>query len=459
MKSKGLVWLRRDLRLWDNHALASATAECDSVTVVFVFDSNILSKLPKKDHRVDFLFSLLDSMKDKVNILFGDPIKLIPQFAKKNNIDQVYINRDYETYAIERDSKVQDSLFESGINLKSFKDQVVFEKDQVLNGKGDYYKVFTPYKNSYLALLNKDQSSLKVHKVNLSPICNSFINEVIKIEDIGHEKSDVASFDIDPIPFVKSFLSENIDTYDECRDFPIQKATSKLSLYIRFGVVSIRSLFIKALEKKSKGRDIWVSELIWRDFYSMILQVDNKIEKHPFNSKYNDFKWDKNQNLLDLWKNGETGVPIVDAAMKQLNQTGFMHNRLRMVVASYLTKTMLLDYREGEKYFAKMLYDFDLASNNGGWQWAASTGCDAAPYFRVFNPYRQSERFDKEGEFIKSYLPELKNLPRKFIHDPSKMSLDDQLKYGVYLDKDYPRPVVDYTENRKIIIQRFKDHG
>ena len=237
------------------------------------------------------------------------------------------------------------------------------------------------------------------------------------------------------------------------------EATSGLSLYIRFGLVSIRSLFIKAMDDNSKGRDVWLSELIWRDFYSMLLQADDRIEDEPFNEKYEDFEWDKDKKLLNWWKEGQTGFPFVDAGMRQLNTTGFMHNRVRMVVASHLTKTLLLDYKEGEDYLAKKLFDFDLASNNGGWQWASSTGCDAAPYFRVFNPYRQSERFDKEGEYIKKYVPELKDVPKKFIHDPSKMSKEDQEKYGVIIGKDYPAPIVDYSEKRKEIIQRFKDHG
>ena len=457
--SKALVWLRRDLRLWDNHALSLATTNHDEVDIVFVFDKNILDKLPKDDHRVEFLFNVLDSLKGQVSILYGDPVKKIVEFAKKKKSDIVYTNRDYESYAKDRDAKVKDLLFEESINFKSVKDQVIFEKNQVLNGKGEFYKVFTPYKNRYLELLSQNKDELKTHKVDKKKINNSKINEAMSLDEIGFKRSSIEIPSIDPIKKVKSFLKNDIDDYKDKRDFPSSDATSGLSLYIRFGLVSIRSLFIKAQEHKSKGRKVWISELIWRDFYSMLLQADDRIEDKPFNDKYDDFKWDKDKKLLKWWKEGKTGFPFVDAGMRQLNKTGFMHNRLRMVVASHLSKTLLLDYREGEEYLAQKLFDFDLASNNGGWQWASSTGCDAAPYFRVFNPYRQSERFDKEGEYIKKYIPELKNVPKKYIHDPSQMTEAQQKEYGVIIGKDYPAPIVDYSKKRKEIIQRFKDHG
>lgn len=457
--NKGLVWLRRDLRLWDNHALSAATNDCDEVDVVFVFDKKILDILPEDDHRVHFLYNVLSSLSDKVNILYGDPVVEIPKFAKKQKSSHLYVNRDYESYALKRDKEVEDALFHEGINFSSFKDQVLFEKDEVLNGKGEFYKVFTPYKNRYLDLLDQNKHVLQTFKVDSKKINKSLINKAKTLKSMGFIECDIQLPSIDPIDQTKKFISNDINDYDDKRDFPNLEATSELSVYIRFGLLSIRSLFKRAMDAHSQGRQVWTSELIWRDFYSMLLQADNRIETKPFNDKYDDFKWDKNKKLLDLWKAGKTGYPLVDAGMRQLNQTGFMHNRVRMVVASFLTKTMLLNWQEGESYFALKLYDYDLASNNGGWQWASSTGCDAAPYFRVFNPYRQSERFDKDGEYIKKYVPELKALPKKLIHDPSQMTKEQQEEFGVILDKDYPSASVNYKENREIIIKRFKDYG
>lgn len=452
--SSGLVWLRRDLRLWDNHALSAATYANTKVKLVFVFDKNILDKLDEDDHRVEFLLNVLDSMKDKVNILYGDPIKLIPKFAKEEKIDTVYINRDYEQYAIKRDEKVRNALFDQSINFKSFKDQVIFEKDEVLNGKGDYYKVFTPYKNSYLDKLTKED--IRPKKVLEDKIINSKVREVKKLEDMNFKSGNIPIPKVSPIEKVKSFLQNDIDHYNDKRDFPALEKTSELSYYIRFGLVSIRSLFNRAMKENSKGRDIWISELVWRDFYSMILQAFPHVETETFNKKYKDFKWDEDEKLWQAWTQGKTGFPIVDAGMRQLNTEGSMHNRVRMIVASHLTKTLLLDYKKGEAYFAKKLFDYDLASNNGGWQWASSTGCDAAPYFRVFNPYRQSERFDKDGNYIKKYIPELKDVPKKVIHDPSKLTSEEKEKFNI---GNYPDPIVDYSEKRKEIIERFKKHG
>lgn len=461
-----LVWIRRSLRLHDHTALSYATQNFDKVYVAFIFDQHILSKLKdKRDHRITFLHDTLNVMNRKLEqggiyTLYGKPEDFIPQLASDLKVDSVITHLDYELYATNRDQKISNSLKKKEIEFKQFKDHVIFEAQEIRTGSGDFYRVFTPYKNNWLKAIESKKEVLKEKKVDLSKITYKKLkgySTEIDLEDIGFERCDEArEYNPDPKSLMTSF-NKVIDEYDTKRDFPAVKGTSKLSAYLRFGQVSVREVLRKRWPAKNPGEEVWISEIAWRDFYFGLLKTFPHIEKYAYNEKYENIPWVNNKEHFKLWCEGKTGVPIVDAGMRELNQTGWMHNRVRMIVASYLTKILIIDWRWGERYFAEKLIDFDLSANNGGWQWSASTGCDAAPYFRVFNPYRQSERFDKQAQYIIKYCPELKSLPAKFIHEPlkitEKVQRDSNFEWGV----DYPKPIVDYAERRKQVIEMFKN--
>lgn len=464
---KALVWLRRDLRLNDNSALAYATQNFDEVHLVFIFDENILAKLSdKKDLRVQFIFDTLMNLQANleknnanINIVYGDPVTIIPELANNLNVDSVLTNRDYESYAKNRDEKVSKTLNKANINFKQFKDTVIFEADEVLTKTNGYYKVFTPYKNAWIAELESNPEKMlerSVNKLKIVKTKSSGINKVKSLADIGFEQ--VTEGFSEASKTYNNFVKK-MENYQDHRDFPAIEGTSRLSVHLRFGTISSRQLVRAIFHKKDKGTQTWLSELIWREFYFALLDKNPYVETSAYQQKYENIPWENNKDLYRKWCEGNTGVPIVDAAMRQLNQTGWMHNRLRMISASYLIKTLLVDWRWGEKYFAQKLIDFDLSANNGGWQWAASTGCDAAPYFRVFNPYRQSERFDKNAEFIKKFCPELENVPNKYIHEPNLMPVDIQVSSKCMIGKDYPAPIANYKENRIKVINMFKTIG
>lgn len=460
MKKRSLMWFRRDLRAVDNMALSYATNNFDEVYPVFIFDEKILSKLKSKtDSRLTFIWNALEQLKENlgsnITLLYGDPVKLIPELTKKLDVQVVVTNKDYEPYAKKRDLAVSKNL--ENCELKTFKDTVIFEANEVLTKSRTNFKVFTPYFKEWLYKLETTPQADYKHPVDLSKIKNKK-SEITSIEDIGFslEVDEKRFVNSNPAKVIKNFLKK-IDKYDEARDFPFDEGTSRLSVHLRFGTVSIRELVRLARKKQSPGAHVWLSELAWREFYFTILDVFPYVEKSAYIKKYENIKYENDKKLFKKWCEGQTGVPIVDAAMRQLNQTGWMHNRLRMITASYLIKTLLIDWRWGEKYFKEKLIDFDLSANNGGWQWAASTGCDAAPYFRIFNPYRQSERFDKEGRFIKKYCPELSALSGKLLHDPSKLTLKAQKDFLCEQQLDYPAPIADYKLNRIKAINLYKN--
>lgn len=447
---KSLVWLRRDLRLQDNSALSSATHNSELVYLVFVFDTTILNKLTSpRDHRVYFIFKTLEKMREKLEkegadilILYGDPRQEIPKIAKELNVDEVYINRDYEQSAIERDEAVERELKDAQIKLCSFKDHVVFEASEIRVKNGGFYKVFTPYKKAWLAKLELTEEAVSERPVVLSKIKRVPKAGIsLSLESIRFKAPpDAMICSLDAQKGLADFMNK-VAKYGQERDFPAQKGTSRLSVYLRFGNLSIREC-IRALQKiDNAGKEVWLSELIWREFYSGFLAEHPWVENASY--RYQEVEWDEDENKLLAWKEGRTGVPIVDAGMRELNQTGWMHNRVRMITAAYLTKILHIDWREGERYFAEKLIDYDLASNNGGWQWSASTGVDAAPYFRIFNPYRQSERFDPQGIYICQFVPELSGLQGKSIHEPKSVD-------------GYPAPIVDYKKERQECLRRFK---
>ena len=461
-----LVWFRRDLRLLDHTALHHALDTHTRVYCVFVFDSTILAELPRADRRVEFIWHALNELDAALRehggtllVRHGDPCHEIPALAQKLGVASVHANRDYEPQAIARDVEVAQRLSTLGIAFHDYKDQVIFEKDEVLTQSGTPFSVFTPYKNAWFKRLLP--GDLQMRESDFSHLAQpSFRDALPALAALGFEPTGLTElkFPLGMSGAQKLFedFQERIDHYKEARDFPAVKGVSYLSTHLRFGTLSIRQLAAYAHAHGGRGAETWLSELIWREFYMMILWHHPRVVTQSFKPEYDALVWDEDAKLFAAWCEGRTGYPLVDAAMRQINQTGWMHNRLRMVVASFLTKDLGISWQRGEAYFALHLNDFDLSANNGGWQWAASTGCDAQPYFRIFNPVTQSEKFDPDGKFIRRYLPELAKLPDKFIHAPWAMRPADAAACGFVLGRDYPAPVVDHAAARERTLARFK---
>ena len=460
--SAALVWFRRDLRDFDHAALHAALTAHDTVHCAFVFDAEILDALPRRDRRVEFILesvrelqAALQARGGGLHALRGRARSEVPRLARQLGVAAVYANRDYEPDAIARDAAVERSLGEAGIAWHSRKDQVVFEHGEVLTGSGTPFSVFTPYKNAWLKKLTPFyvkpyQVGKYASRIAPAP------GDLPSLEALGFERTDLA---IAPgMAGGHALLADfkrRIAGYGERRDYPALKGPSYLSVHLRFGTVSIRELAGYAWKHGSKGAATWLSELAWRDFYFMVLAVRPDVVAGAFKREFNALKFDDDEACWLAWCRGATGYPLVDAAMRQLNSTGYMHNRLRMVTASFLVKDLGIDWRRGERYFAEHLNDYDLAANNGGWQWAASTGCDAQPYFRIFNPVTQSERFDAEGRFIRKYVPELGRVAGKRVHAPWQMDADEQARSGCLIGRDYPAPVVDHAIARERTLKRY----
>ncbi len=458
-----LFWFRRDLRATDNAGLFHALKSARQVHCVFVFDREILDALAeKRDRRVEFIWESVGELDAALKKLGGGlivrhahAVEAIPQLALEIKADAVFTNEDYEPQAIARDLAVRDALMRCDIGFHTFKDTVIFEKDEVLTQVGGTYSVFTPYKNAWLKMLDDFQlKSYPVEKYRAHFAKPVSKDALMPLETLGFERTNLKALGIDAgESAARKLLTDfvkRIDDYKTARDFPAVKGVSYLSIHNRFGTISIREL-ARAAHAKSPGNagaQTWLSELIWRDFYFQILYHHPHAAKSAFRPEYDAIVWPNDEALFSAWCEARTGYPIIDAAMRQINETGYMHNRLRMIVASFLTKDLLIDWRWGEQYFADNLNDFDLSANNGGWQWAASTGCDAQPYFRIFNPVTQSERFDPHGKFIRRYLPALKAVPDKFIHAPWMLPPLDQQACGVVIGRDYPAPVVDHATQR-----------
>lgn len=430
------MWLRRDLRLNDNAALYHALKNSSEVTCLFIFDRNILDDLEdREDARVQFLHDTLLKLKAELRALgsdlivkYGYPKEVWKDLVEEEDFEAVYANRDYEPYAKDRDQEILEILASNGKQFNSSKDHIIFESGEVLKDDGDPYVVFTPYKRKWLARL--DSKVWKGTSYFLTPYpCKKYFSsfknssnhyDVPSLESMGFSKSSAV------IP--KEEVPQSIiKKYDENRNFPAVEGTSKLGIHFRFGTISIREKAMKA----RRLNDTYLSELVWRDFYSQILDHFPKVVNNAFRDKYDRIPWLQDEEAFNKWKEGKTGYPIVDAGMRELNATGFMHNRVRMITASFLTKHLLQDWRKGEAYFAEKLLDFDLASNNGGWQWAAGSGTDAAPYFRIFNPTSQMQKFDKDKAYIKQWVPE----------------------YGT---DAYPDPIVDHKEARERCLATYK---
>ncbi|MBP9151425.1 MAG: deoxyribodipyrimidine photo-lyase [Flavobacteriales bacterium] len=423
-----IFWFRRDLRLDDNAGLYHALCSEKSVLPIFIFDENILSKLEyKQDRRVDFIYRTLENLQSELKklgsdllIFHGKPLEIYRKLISDYSVKTVFTNHDYEPYAQKRDSEISDFLNQNGIEFKTFKDQSIFERDEVLKDDGKPYTVYTPYSKKWKAKLNGFYLKSYPTEKYFGNFLKFDSKQIPSLEELGFQRTDVSI----PSP---AFELDIIKNYHNTRDIPSVLGTSRLSVHLRFGTISIRKLAKLASETNEK----FLNELIWRDFYMMILWHFSHVVNGAFRPAYDKIEWEKNEQHFDAWCKGETGYPIVDAGMRELNETGFMHNRVRMIVASFLTKHLLLDWRWGEAYFARKLLDFELSSNNGGWQWAAGSGCDAAPYFRVFNPYLQTEKFDPQLKYIQKWVPEFQGLT-------------------------YARPIVDHKFARQRAIDRYQ---
>jgi deoxyribodipyrimidine photo-lyase len=434
-----IFWFRRDLRLHDNHGLYEALRGELPVLPIFIFDRHILDELDNKsDARVTFIHDELQSISNELRqqgsdlrVFYGFPEEVWNSVLEDYNVGAVYTNRDYEPYAKDRDEKIKVILDEHGIAFHTFKDHVILEKDEVRTGSGDTYTVFTPYSRKWRSVLKgKADAEDLIHSEFLRSyesegLMSNYVDlgreEIISLEKMGFRRSEIEI----PPRLVKQ---GRIKEYKKTRNFPANReGTSRLGIHFRFGTISIREKARKAAALSST----YLNELIWRDFYSQILDAFPKVVDRPFREKYKFVEWRDDAKGFEAWCEGKTGFPMVDAGMRQLNTTGYMHNRVRMITASFLTKHLLIDWRKGEAYFASKLLDYDLASNNGGWQWAAGCGTDAAPYFRIFNPKSQQEKFDKEFTYIRRWIDE----------------------FGT---DDYPDPIVDHKEARERCLNAFK---
>lgn len=400
-----ICWLRRDLRLFDNAALYYALKSDYKVVVFFIFDSLILDKLSnRKDKRLSFIHGQLEKLNEQLQqkgsslvVKFGAPKKAFKELLSEFKVNQVFTNRDYEPYAMARDKEIEELLKSKNIDFRTFKDQVIFERDEVLKNDGTPYTVFTPYSNKWKERLAQESLPVYASKDLLDNLLKMPKREVPSLEEIGFEPSGFV------VPAAD--LSEGlIKKYHETRNLPGVHGTSYAGVHLRFGTLSVRQLVAQARQQN----EVWLNELIWREFFMMILYHFPEVVEHNFRRKYDRLQWRNNEQEFDRWCRGETGFPLVDAGMRQLNETGWMHNRVRMLVAGFLTKHLLIDWRWGEAYFAEKLLDYELASNNGNWQWAAGTGCDSAPYFRIFNPETQLKKFDPDLKYVKSWIKDFR---------------------------------------------------
>ncbi|OQW87088.1 MAG: deoxyribodipyrimidine photolyase [Rhodoferax ferrireducens] len=475
----GLMWFRRDLRTNDNATLHQALRRCRQVHCVFVFDTTILDALPRVDRRVEFIRESLSELDSSLQSLSGQPhtglivrhaaaADELPRLARQLQVQAVFAGRDDEPDALARDAQVERELQSANIALITCKDHVIFERREILTQSGTVYGVFTPYKHNWLSRLAPEH--LADHPITgladrLAPRPAEFQTAVPSLADIGFAPSNLAALKIPTgmsggARLFEDFF-ERMDRYDSTRDFPALKGPSYLGVHLRFGTVSIRQLVATAWQRQlagSSGAAVWLSELVWRDFYVSILANFPQVARQAFKPEYDNITWESGPDaeaLFAAWCAGRTGYPLVDAAMAQINQTGYMHNRLRMVVGSFLVKDLGLDWRWGERYFAAHLNDFDQSANNGGWQWVASSGCDAQPYFRIFNPVSQSEKFDPQGKFIRRYLPQLAGLSDKSIHAPWLAKPLELQAAGVTLGGNYPQPVVQHDAARAKTLARY----
>lgn len=454
-----LFWFRRDLRDADNAGLHQAARACRRLHCVFVFDRAILDALPRRDLRVEFIHQSVVALRESLrarggdlHVLHDDATRAIPRLAHELGVGAVFANGDYEPAARSRDDTVRASLERDGRRLHLAKDQALLEKDEVLSRAGRPLTVFTPYRNAWRAAL--DALQVEAYPAPAAGVLAPAPADtpMPSLEALGFEPAGLESLGVragaDGARTQLDAFVPRMAGYDRERDFPARSGVSRLSVHNRFGTISIRALARAALADGSPGASTFLDELAWRDFFFQVLWHHPRVAHEAFRHEYAQLQWPGDAGLFAAWCEGRTGYPIVDAGMRELVTTGYMHNRVRMTVASFLAKDLLLDWREGERFFARHLLDYDLAANNGNWQWAASTGCDAQPYFRIFNPVKQSERFDAQGEYIRRHVPELARVPARHIHAPWHMTALEQQASGCVIGRDYPAPVVDHAAQR-----------
>ena len=430
MKEKiAVFWFRRDLRLEDNAGLFFALSENKNVLPIFIFDPEILESLPKNDARVQFIYNTLTKInnrlleqKKSIQIFHDSPNKVFHQLSEQFNINTVYTNHDYEPYALERDKTIASFLSSKNIEFKTYKDQVIFEKSEIVKADGNPYLVYTPYKNKWKTVFRSQKLNSYPSETLIENIYGVNNNQHLSLQELGFKNNIIKVLDYEVTPSL-------IEGYEDTRNFPaIENGTSKLGPHLRFGTVSIRKMIEKAIAQKN---EIFWSELIWREFFMQILWHFPHTQHKAFKPKYDAIIWRNNEQEFELWKQGKTGFPLVDAGMRELNKTGYMHNRVRMLVGSFLCKHLLIDWRWGEAYFAEKLLDYDMSSNIGNWQWVAGTGVDAAPYFRIFNPTTQIQKFDKEHKYINKWVTDLNELT-------------------------YPQPMIDHKFARERCLETYK---
>ena len=429
MAKVNIFWFRRDFRLDDNVGLFYALKSDNPVLPIFIYDTDIIDKLPKDDARLTFIHQSLKDLNNKLkqehnsSIAFyhGKPIDIFKNIIEEYNVDKVFTNKDYEPYAVNRDNDINDLLKDNQVEFNTYKDQVIFEKSEVVKGDGEPYLVFTPYMKKWKKVFKGTEWKNFPSENHLDNLIDSTNLPELQLSEMGFEESSIKVSDY-------HLESEFLENYDNTRDKPSINGTSRLSPYLRFGLVGYRKIVQKAL---SVDDETFLNELIWREFYKVILYHYPESVKNSFKKKYDRIEWRNDEAEFEKWKNGQTGYPIVDAGMRQLNETGWMHNRVRMIVGSFLCKHLLIDWRWGEAYFAEKLLDYEMSSNVGGWQWVAGTGVDAAPYFRIFNPYSQTDKFDKNKKYINNWVTE-------------------------YDTEDYPEPMVEHKKARERCLETYK---
>jgi deoxyribodipyrimidine photo-lyase len=472
---KGLVWFRRDLRLHDNPALTAACTECREIVPLFVFDEPLLRQHVFGSACVGFMLGCLEELRRSlaeqgVALVWrrGEPIETVLRTAEDLGVDAIYWNRDYEPSAVERDRKVQHGLARQGRTVKTFKDHVVFEAEEVRGLTGDPFQRYSAYRDRWWTTWRSAAPPVLPVPSCPSPATTVDAPALPTATDLGYESVPMW---IEPgeqaaRARLKWFLTGPVHSYVSGRNLPAQDATSKLSPHLRFGTISTRTMVHAALNTLSKGGQVsrpdvftWMDELVWREFFQQVLTAFPHVAEGPFKTKPGlpapRAAGPERDRLFAAWCEGRTGYPIVDAGMRQLNQTGWMHNRVRMVVASFLVKDLRIDWQSGERYFMQQLVDGDLAANNGNWQWCASTGTDAMQGYRIFNPTLQSEKFDPEGDYLRRYVPELSRVQTKWIHEPQLMPQEEQVRARCRIGSDYPEPIVDHRQAR----QEYLDLG
>jgi len=460
-------WFRRDLRIYDNTALWNASVDsADGVIPIFIFDDSILRHPDCGGAIVQFMLGCLEDLRESLKkmggdllLLHGKPMKELKKVVKATGAKSIYFNKDYDPAAVERDVEVEEFFPKKGVEVKHFKDLVIFEEREILAvSSGEPYTVYSPYRGAWMKKLKSEEPEeiLPAAKLKFFPVKNLGV-EAPTVESLGFER--IGGMEIEPGETVGrkmlgDFAGKTLKNYAKTRNFPaMTHGSSRLSPHLRHGTISIREAVFTA---KKHGADVWLGELVWREFYQQILFNFPEVATGAFKEKYRKLRWRKDKKGFDAWCWGRTGFPIVDAGMRQLNATGWMHNRVRMIVAMFLTKDLRIDYRLGERYFAKRLIDHEVSQNNGNWQWSASTGTDAQPWFRIFNPVSQSKTYDPKGLYIRRWVGELERVPEEYIHEPQKMPEDVQRKARCVIGKDYPVPIVDHEEARRAALKMFK---